>query len=266
MCITRCPKAFISGVGLKPYLSAGMASAAAVMFFEKRGRMSLSAPLTGLLTVPSLAISCAPAGFDCAAVPAAGAACCACALVAANDRARAIQPNLFCVISFLLAAHPSARPESILPALVANNLVRKNESGSRHAPRAAAARIQDTKRAQLAGLLLFLFRFVLLFLLLLFILLLVLRRIVRLCRFRLCRVLLRCVRLRCVLRVSGAGNTQERCERQGPKQLFHTSSSAMIVQDVRRNLCWKETAPPRNQRFPVSGARRYPPLQRQDCR
>src|SRR5262245_14417641 len=128
MCITRCPKAFISGVGLKPYLSAGIASAAAVMFFEKRGRISLSAPLTGLLTVPSLAISCASVGFDCT-VPAAGAACCACALAAASDKARAIQPNLFFVISFLLAARPSARSESILPVFAANNLVRKKRIG-----------------------------------------------------------------------------------------------------------------------------------------
>src|SRR5262249_45976411 len=105
---------------------------------------------------------------------------------------------------------------------------------------------------------------------LLLIFLLVLGHVVRLCRLWLCCVLccvlLRRVRLRCVLRISSAGNTQERCERQGPKQLFHTSSSAMIVQVVRCNLCWKETAPPGNQRFPVSGARRYPPLQRQDCR
>src|SRR2546422_3428451 len=40
MCITRCPNEFISGEGLNTYFSAGIASAAATMFFSYRDRKS----------------------------------------------------------------------------------------------------------------------------------------------------------------------------------------------------------------------------------
>src|SRR5229473_2365924 len=59
MCITRCPNEFISGVGLNPYFSAGMASAAATMFLAKRGNCDFTVVLTGFAT--GTEVSCARA-------------------------------------------------------------------------------------------------------------------------------------------------------------------------------------------------------------
>src|SRR5438046_10743409 len=50
MCITRCPNEFISGEGLKPYFSAGIASAAATIFFSYRATPAFTNPLTGFAT------------------------------------------------------------------------------------------------------------------------------------------------------------------------------------------------------------------------
>src|SRR5713101_4128195 len=101
MCMTRCANEFISGVGLKPYLSAGMASAAATMFFEKRGNWFFTAVLTGLATVSSLAASCVSvAAFVCGML-AAGAACCARALPAISVTAIANHRYRFMAICLL---------------------------------------------------------------------------------------------------------------------------------------------------------------------
>ncbi len=59
MCITRCPKVFISGVGLNPYFSAGIDSAAATMFLLKRVNCDFTVVLTGFAT--GAALSCARA-------------------------------------------------------------------------------------------------------------------------------------------------------------------------------------------------------------
>jgi hypothetical protein len=59
MCIMRWPNEFISGVGLNPYFSAGMASAAATMFLLKRGNCAFTVVLTGFGT--GAAASCARA-------------------------------------------------------------------------------------------------------------------------------------------------------------------------------------------------------------
>src|SRR5260370_10879536 len=59
MCITRCQNEFISGVGLNPYFSAGMASAAATMFLVKRGNCDFTVALTGFAT--GAEVSCARA-------------------------------------------------------------------------------------------------------------------------------------------------------------------------------------------------------------
>src|SRR5229473_6231059 len=59
MCITRCPNEFISGVGLNPYFSAGMDSAAATMFLLKRVNCDFTVVLTGFAIGAEL--SCARA-------------------------------------------------------------------------------------------------------------------------------------------------------------------------------------------------------------
>src|SRR5205085_8771649 len=96
MCITRWAKEFISGVGLKLNFSAGMASAAATMFFEKRGSCAFTAALTGFATGPSLVASCV---FE-------GVACCAQTLAASETTAiimiKRISPCCFRIISVLL--------------------------------------------------------------------------------------------------------------------------------------------------------------------
>src|SRR5271154_2973353 len=55
MCITTCPNEFISGVGLYPYFSAGIESAAATMFFSKRVNSTFTVVVTGLATGPGVA-------------------------------------------------------------------------------------------------------------------------------------------------------------------------------------------------------------------
>src|SRR6202035_5411347 len=81
MCMTTWPKLFISGVGLNPYLSAGIASAAATMFLAKRVSCAFTVVLTGLAT---------------------GAAdSCACAATATNSSATdTTATKLFCFIDF----------------------------------------------------------------------------------------------------------------------------------------------------------------------
>src|SRR5215472_14050122 len=89
ICITMCPKEFISGVGLKLYLSAGIDSAAPTIFLEKRGNWFFTAALTGLAT-----------GFDRSGV----LVCCAMAFPAPKITARAIHPHFLEVISILLVS------------------------------------------------------------------------------------------------------------------------------------------------------------------
>src|SRR5260370_25803578 len=64
MCIIRCPNGFISGVGLKLYFPAGMASAAATMFLENRASCPFTAVLTGFTIGAVSAVFCAFAGAD----------------------------------------------------------------------------------------------------------------------------------------------------------------------------------------------------------
>src|ERR1700722_6706558 len=58
MCITTCPNEFISGVGLKPYFSAGIKSAAATIFFSYRVNWLFTVVVTGFATGPPGATSC----------------------------------------------------------------------------------------------------------------------------------------------------------------------------------------------------------------
>jgi hypothetical protein len=72
MCITKCPNEFISGEGLNAYFSAGIASAAEIMFFPYRATPAFTNPLTGFATgVKSGGAAAAPLGGALAA----GAAC-----------------------------------------------------------------------------------------------------------------------------------------------------------------------------------------------
>src|SRR6266704_421077 len=69
----KCPNEFISGDGLNAYFSAGMASAAATMFFSYRATPAFTNPLTGFATGDMSGAELA------AGAAAAGAACCAAA-------------------------------------------------------------------------------------------------------------------------------------------------------------------------------------------
>src|SRR5580704_8093843 len=103
MCITTCPNEFISGVGLKPYFSAGIESAAATIFFSYRVNWLFTVVVTGFATGPAGAASCAAQAAPVASRPA------------------TTNPNLFIVISPLRLkrssrAHPlRARSQGSIP-------------------------------------------------------------------------------------------------------------------------------------------------------
>ena len=58
MCSTRCPYVFISALGLNPYFSAGIASAAPTMFLAKRVNCPLTVDVTGFETCVCVVASC----------------------------------------------------------------------------------------------------------------------------------------------------------------------------------------------------------------
>src|SRR2546422_566880 len=106
MCITRCPNEFISGDGLNTYFSAGIASAAATMFFSYRPTPAFKNPLTGFAT-----------GDRSGGALAAGAACCADALPAAINTAITATSKLARVFIFPSRQNPF---ESIRPPQLSN--------------------------------------------------------------------------------------------------------------------------------------------------
>src|SRR5713101_3968595 len=105
MCIIRCPNEFISGDGLNTYFSAGIASAAATMFFSYRASPAFTNPLTGFAT-----------GVRSGAALAAGAAaCCANALLAAINTV--IPATIRPARSFITGSLSGLSVERILPDL-----------------------------------------------------------------------------------------------------------------------------------------------------